>query len=495
METRAVIYRCVVLALLCFVVGGSLSFKTSASTRLLPSSLSIEWRDAQDRAIAPENGALGFSRFPLTSLPPSEDQARFRIVITGAPRRPSLRMTLLSVAPTTKKIRQRLDVPLVGQEGAAGQLVTPWLILVPCRDDCLPPTRQGRAIYARPRDIIQTELRLGGSRPFHSLMSIGPPATDRARSDIRTLKLRATVLRDSRSGSPIVGQTENDTRDIVNHQVEILKDVLAQCYIDVEAAPEDVQIAAPPEACLIAIGDRYGLPSRGGYVRFAVDNLALGPIEIAPYQTPTQTAKQLSAMLEENGYHPSLTVNSKPPTFAFPSADIVVRRPDGQLATIRPWPERSLSTDTQQTMHIGGVNQIFGIDSYDQNNSSAGTLEERTLVKCLREPQKGVINVFIVHELGDPSRQGESFIQGSTPPMAGTVIIDKQALIGARHSYTLSHEIGHVLLGDLEHPDARGDNRSFLLMHSRSSSAVGGPKHLTEEECTRIREASADLLF
>jgi hypothetical protein len=73
------------------------------------------------------------------------------------------------------------------------------------------------------------------------------------------------------------------------------------------------------------------------------------------------------------------------------------------------------------------------------------------------------------------------------------VIIDWRALARARQSFTVPHEIGHLLLGDLTHPDGRGDRRPWLLMNSRASSAVGGPRLIDPASCALMRDRlSAD---
>jgi hypothetical protein len=74
------------------------------------------------------------------------------------------------------------------------------------------------------------------------------------------------------------------------------------------------------------------------------------------------------------------------------------------------------------------------------------------------------------------------------------VILDLPALARARQSYTLAHEVAHLLLDDLGHPDDAGDLRPSLLMSSFASSAVDGPKRLTAADCEAMRTRSAGLL-
>ena len=121
-------------------------------------------------------------------------------------------------------------------------------------------------------------------------------------------------------------------------------------------------------------------------------------------------------------------------------------------------------------------------------------MEERSLVKLLapagaRGPAgRRRVDVFVVGRFATPGRQGESFVTGGRSRLGDVTIVDWRAFFRARQAYALPHEIAHVLLGDLGHPDARGDDRRGLLMHSRASAALRGPRHLTPSECDAIRD-------
>jgi len=110
----------------------------------------------------------------------------------------------------------------------------------------------------------------------------------------------------------------------------------------------------------------------------------------------------------------------------------------------------------------------------------------------LRDPERGDISLFVVDRFADSSRQGESFLAGSA--VGPAIVLDWRGVARARQAYALAHEIVHLLLGDLRHPDDAGDGRTWLLMHSRSASARFGPKRLTAEICAAIRENPAGLL-
>jgi len=305
---------------------------------------------------------------------------------------------------------------------------------------------------------------------------------------ILIVRMRVIVLRGSPGRAPIVGGDDAGAREVIRHQIEVANQVMSQCRIRVESSDEvDIAIADPPGPCLLAVGEKYGLPSSGGEVRLMIDGGKLGPWNIAGDLTPEQTAQALVRYIEDAGFKPELTVGIRGPADAFARADLLVRRVDGTPAEIGRWPHEPLTTDSMQSIDIGMVRLDDGLESYGVNEIDMGTLEERTLLRALSNNTPGTVEIFIVNRFEGSHKQGESFIASPAGTFGDTAILDWRALGRARTAYTFAHELGHLLLGDLSHPDSRGDRRTWLLMHSRASSALGGPKWITEEQCTRMR--------
>jgi hypothetical protein len=258
-------------------------------------------------------------------------------------------------------------------------------------------------------------------------------------------------------------------------------------------AEVEVVVADPPGPCLLAVGGRNGLPSAGGEVRLVVDGERVGPFHVGVGYTPVETARLLARELTSAGFVIDLSVNARAADAAFPSADIVVRRQDHSLADLAVWNDEPLTTDPTQALAIGAVQLDDGLEPFGPNDFAVGTLEERALVKALESGNPRVIEIFVVSRFTGLRKQGESFVSSNGSSLKNVAVVDWRALGRARQAYTLAHEIGHILLDDLEHPDARGDNRPFLLMHSRSSSAVGGPMRITAEQCETMRRNAAGL--
>ena len=311
---------------------------------------------------------------------------------------------------------------------------------------------------------------------------------------ILVVRMRVIVLRASPGRAPIIGGDDAGAREVIRHQIEVANQVMSQCHIRVRSSNEmDIVIADPPGPCMLSVGEKYGLPSSGGEVRLTIDGGKLGPWNISGELTPEQTARALIRYIENAGFRTELTVGVRGSTDAFAQADLLVRRADGTLAEIGRWPHKPLTTDSMQSIDIGMVRLDDGLESYGVNEINMGTLEERTLLRALSNKEPGTVEIFIVNWFEGSRKQGESFIASPAGTLGDAAILDWRALGRARTAYTFTHELGHLLLGDLSHPDSRGDRRTWLLMHSRASSAVGGPNRITEEQCSIMRARLEEL--
>jgi hypothetical protein len=71
------------------------------------------------------------------------------------------------------------------------------------------------------------------------------------------------------------------------------------------------------------------------------------------------------------------------------------------------------------------------------------------------------------------------------------VVVDRAAIRSNESSFTLAHEIGHVLLDDPGHPDDHGADTPTLLMDADASDpSAYGPRRLTVAECARALRQS-----
>ncbi|MDD5308291.1 MAG: hypothetical protein PHU25_13295 [Deltaproteobacteria bacterium] len=448
--------------------------------------IKIRWLDASGAAIDPPSGGIGFWRPGDPDDEVGKDDGAFRIEISGVPRGARVRVRLASLAPDGAGTRDTLEVANV-KATASDRASTPFLVLVADADDRNAPRLAGKALRAALGDVIEARVAVEDAPESVFCTTAGGPLRER-----RRLKIRATILRASRGGIPIVGGDENGARAVMTYELRVLGEVLAQCAI----APVDAgfDVVDPPGPCLLAVGERFGMPSSGGEIRVQVDGRRLGPWRVPPGLTPLETARELGRRLVETGFLAEASENARLANAAHGTADVLVRRHDGTLARIEPWAKRPLTTDRSQSLSIGEVRLDDGLTACRDDDARVGTLEERTLVKALAGGGSEALELFVAGRFAGASKQGESFVRSSGSSLKDVVILDLPALARARQSFTLSHEVAHVLLDDLGHPDDRGDARPFLLMNSFASSAVNGPKRLTAADCEAMRTRSANLL-
>jgi len=453
----------------------------------------VTWRSAAGEITAA--GALAVYRPTVPDEKPESTPSRFCARVSRvASARPSVRASIASLDPATSRVRDRLE-DLRLERTNDGGWVTPWLVIVTDREDRDAPWLSGRALVARLGDVVELRLRRGAGRVMRSTRTVGASSAEAGPLSILRLPLRAIVLRTEPGGAPVVGGDDRGAAALVADQLAVADAVLAQCHVSLDASPPgEIAVRDPPGTCLIHVGGPYGLDAAGGDVRLAVEGRRLGPWRIGRGNTPEETARRIAGVLHDAGVAAQISVNPRTGREASPTADIVVRRPDGEPATVTPWPDSAspLTTDPQQPLALGSVDLGDGLESYGADELGLGTLEERTLVRALGDPSRAAVSLFVVDKFSDASKQGESFLAGSS--VGPAILLDWRGVARGRQAYALAHELVHLLLGDLGHPDDDGDGRTWLLMHSRSASARFGPKRLTAESCAAIRENSTGLL-
>jgi hypothetical protein len=166
---------------------------------------------------------------------------------------------------------------------------------------------------------------------------------------------------------------------------------------------------------------------------------------------------------------------------------VAISRRDGQLANV----ELLSSTDATLSVSIGAVDLTDGLQHFGDTDSVAGTLEERALVKAVDDGDPRTIQLIVVPFFAGGGRIGESFIASDGSSMRNVVIIDRAGVRARRTSFTLAHELGHVILDEPGHPDDYGVDTPTQLMDSDASdSSPFGPRRLTVDECGRaIRQS------
>lgn len=347
----------------------------------------------------------------------------------------------------------------------------------------------GQTLLVGLRDRLRVRYtRAGVAGEASADLRVGRPGNEDGPLAARRARLRVVVLRERAGGPPLVGVDEEDARRVGREQVTIANELYLQCAITFGSAlTTTVEFADPPRRTLLAIGDDDGLWSRGGALRFRVGGRLVGPLLVPPGWRPTQTAEALASLVRRAGFEPTVTTNRRTDYGAEGSADLQVRDARGRLLELTPDGELPLSTDPQQTARLGSVDLADGIEEFNNLNSAAGTLEERTLLKSVMDADPSTIDLVFINRFTHATRIGEAFVRGDGAALFNTLLIDRAGLAAQRDAWTQSHEMGHLLLNQPWHPDNMGPDRPWLLMDADASlGAVNGPKRLLPEDCARI---------
>jgi hypothetical protein len=211
-------------------------------------------------------------------------------------------------------------------------------------------------------------------------------------------------------------------------------------------------------------------------------------VAVARGSIPDRVAADLAQALERVGFVPIISPNARIAPGASGSVDVLVRRHDGQLATVEPIkPGAPVTSDATLAVRIGSVDLSDGLQHFGDMDSVAGTLEERTLLKSVDDGDPHTVEVVVVPSFTGGGRIGESFIASDLSSLRNVVLLDRAGVRARRSSLTLAHELGHVLLDMPGHPDDYGIDTPTLLMDSDASDASPfGPRRLTIDECERV---------
>jgi hypothetical protein len=393
-------------------------------------------------------------------------------------------------------VRGSLRLPLT-RGGAGPAWRSPFLRLVGDEVDRQARGAEDRTLLVALRDSVvvhyanrQLSLRVG--RPGKEA---GPRAARQARVSVH-------ILRQRPGAKPVIGTSDTAALELMRSQLRVANEIWLQCDLTF-GAPDEVamEIVDPPPAAVLAVADEDGLPaSGGGEVRFRIGGQAIGPVVTRAAATPLETANDIALALRASGFYAAVSENLRGRAGAGPSADLVVRRADGALVNIESDSGQPLSSDARQTLTIGQVDLSDGLLEFDNMTAQVGSLEERTLLKTLSDDDASTIDLFVVNQFSNATRQGEAFIAEAAAAIVNTVIIDRNGLRHLPLAWTVAHELGHVLMNDPLHPDNVGPDRPWLLMDSDNGrGTVDGPKRLRDEDCRRVRAAASSarvpLLF
>ncbi len=326
----------------------------------------------------------------------------------------------------------------------------------------------------------QQQIRVGGPRNTRW------GAVQRYRST-----LRLTLVRSERGGLPPIGSHDVAAMAIAREQVEVSNALWAQCGISF-GSPDaaDVRIMDPPPPFLLAIGCDHGVPGAGGKVSVRVDGREIMvPIHVG--DTPHQVARRVARAVQARGLKAILSPNAAIHPGVLGSVDVLVYRANGKPASWSALPDTPVSSDPNLGVCIGEVFLTGGLRHFSDMDSMAGTVEERTLLKYVDDLDPATLDIVFVSAFAKGGRIGESFLGDERSALRNMIVLDRAGVRVGRASFTLAHELGHVILDVPGHSDDYGVDTPSLLMDSDAADPTAfGPRRLQPAECERALQQS-----
>lgn len=326
-----------------------------------------------------------------------------------------------------------------------------------------------------------------GARKAQMIRVLGPRASPVGPIGLLRASLRSVVLRVASGGTPAIGGNDAGAVAALRSELGAASAIWGQCGLTFgDPASLEVRVVDPPPPHLVSLGDGLGVRASGGEIRLRVDGKTIA-LATRPGETPDAIALEMARVAERAGLQCQVSANATIAPGLGPSVDVSFRRADRTLATADRDPVAPLSTDPTLTVRIGSVDLSDGLEHFTDQDSMAGTLEERTLIKAVDDGAPGLIEVVVVPLFKGGGRIGESFIASDRSSLRNVVVLDRAGIRQRKSSLTLAHELGHVLMDLPGHPDDFGVDTPTLLMDSDAAEeSPFGPRRISLDECARV---------
>ncbi len=432
------------------------------------------------------------SELPRAAGESSEPEAA-RLVFVGFTTPPRVRVSTRRANRTP--LDQLAALPLVASacppdEASGPCWATPPLRLTPDALDRAYVAAHERSLEAELGGILQVET---GGRVLGAWRVGAPHSPGFAGLGRLSAHLRVRVLRVVPGGMPSIGGDVAAALQLVQSEVLAANKLWAQCGVDLQGQGGlDVQVVDPPPMQLLAVGCDNGLPASGGQVSFRAQGRRVR-LPTHAEESPLIVAQRIARALRGFGLSAQVSPNQRTGAGAAGACDVLVRGAHGQALSLGADldPHVPLSSDPTLNLCLGEVDLSNGLSHFVEDDASAGTLEERALIKAFDDGDPSTIEVFIVPSFDQSGRIGESFIDEDGAGIQNTVIIDRAALRAGPRSNALAHELGHILLDMPGHPDDYGVDQASSLMDSDASDAsLFGPRRLSSTDCERMLRES-----
>lgn len=426
---------------------------------------------------------------PIDPTEPHGDPDALRYLVTAdADSLPAL-VDITALDAAGRAIDQLDDVPLTAVPCPPGRgpscAVTPPIRAVSDDIDRLHPLVSRRSLRAMLGGAI---VITGQDAVLGRVRVTGPRQTPAGAIERYRAQLRFVFVRLAPGGALPIGGDSDGASELAQRSVERASALWGACGIDFGDSTT-VEVVDPPPAAMLAIGCDHGLRASGGTMRFMAGRRRVEVKTIAGH-SPAESARRVAAALRSAGLVPQIFDNPRISAGAGATSDVLVRDSKGVLVALSPI-EGPVSDDATQLACIGHVHLEDGLQHFGDVDASVGTLEERTLLRAIGDGDPRTIDVVLVPGFARGGRIGESFITADGGTIRNVVVVDRAGIQGGRSSFTLAHELGHVLLDDPGHPDDYGTDLPTRLMDADAADATAfGPRRLSLEECARALRQS-----
>ena len=292
-------------------------------------------------------------------------------------------------------------------------------------------------------------VRLDG-RKAQMIRVLGPRASPVGPIGRYRASLRPFVVRVSPGGAPAIGGTDAGAVSALRAELVVGSRHLEPVRRGLRrpARALEVQVVVPPPSHLVAIGDDLGIPASGGEIHIRLGDRPVVVPTVAG-QGPDRVARNVARAAERAGFVAVVSPNARIGPGIAPSVDVSIRRRDGKLVAVDAVPGQPLSSDSTLSVRIGSVDLSDGLQHFTDMDATAGTIEERTLLKAIDDGDPTTIEVVVVPLFaGGGPHVGESVHRQRACQPSADCRHSSIAPASAREerSLTLAHELGHALM-------------------------------------------------
>lgn len=359
------------------------------------------------------------------------------------------------------------------------------------------PSISGRALLGEIGG--QLRFKLEGAQVM-SLPVLAPAHLEANGPGRYRVRLRATVLRTFKGGPPAVGDDDEEAKAIVREEAASASRMWGQCGISLGRASEiEVNVVDPPSITMLTVGCGRGLPASGGTIRFIAEKREIF-IRTHQGQSPQQVATRLAGAVRRAGFSVKLLSNTRAGDAALSSYDLLLTNGKGESVDLEI-PPGGPSDDGSLRVCEGRLDLSDGLEHFSDLDAATGTSEERYLLRAVSDEDPATIELIVVPLFAGVGRIGESFIHTPGGSLESALILDRTGVRAGARSFTLAHELGHILLDLPGHPDDFGvDTPSSLMDADAADSTIFGPRRLSLDDCRRAlrqsgRTAPVPLIF